>query len=318
MRLPRKRPTPTLPPPASDVHPTHASERPRAAARRFPSDVDARIADIAKSQDGLVTRPQLLALPLSAGAIDGRVRAGRLHVRYRGVYAVGHAAVSPRGRRRAGLLATGGDGALSHRTSGFLWRMRESEPADIDVLVARHAPRSRPGLVVHQTRRPFTPVTLDGLPVTAPLRTLEDLAATVEPAELEHACAEALVQRLVTQEELDEAGLTDPDLPPAPSVFARHFQAVLRRSGLPLPMVEHQIGRYRADFAWPDVKVIVETDGWDAHGRRRKRFEHDRARDSYLMARGWVVVRVTWRRLKRHPTQVMVELGQILALRSTS
>ena len=264
-----------------------------------------------------MTRAQLLALPLSSSAIDARVRAGRLHPRFRGVYSVGHATLSPRSARRAALLAVGPGAALSHFTGGHLWEVWELDPPAIHVLVARHAPRSRPGLIVHETRRPFEPIILAGLPVTPPLRTLEDLAAIAEPAALERACAEAVVKRLVTQEALDAAGLTDPDLPPAPSVFARHFQRMLRRSALPLPVVEHPIGRYRADFAWPAHKVIVETDGYDAHGHR-KRFETDRARDSYLMARGWVVVRVTWRRLKREPMAVMVELGQILALRTTS
>ena len=125
------------------------------------------------------------------------------------------------------------------------------------------------------------------------------------------------MRRLVTQEDLDAAGLTDPDLPPPPSVFARRFQLELRRAGLPLPVIEHPVGRYRGDFAWLAERVIVETDGWNAHGHR-KRFETDRARDAYLMARGWVVLRVTWRRLKHEPVRVMIELAQILALRATS
>jgi hypothetical protein len=282
-----------------------------------PSDVDARIATIAGRQDGMVTRPQLLSLPLSPGAIDGRVRAGRLHARFRGVYAVGHDAVSPRGVNRAALLATGDDGALSHETAVHAWQLSADRPEAVHVLVARRAPRSRPGLVVHETRRPFAPLLVGGLPVTAPLRTLEDLASVADPDALTRACGEALYRRLVTEGELAAAGLTDPDLPPPPSVFARRFQLEVKRAGLPLPVIEHAVGRYRGDFAWIAEKVIVETDGWDAHGNRR-RFETDRARDSYLMARGWVVVRVTWRRLKREPVRVMVELAQILAGRSTS
>jgi hypothetical protein len=313
----RERRTRESPAARSDVDPTHAAQRRKAPSLRVPSDIDSRIAALANVQDGLVTRPQLLALPLSSSAIDGRIRAGRLHPRFRGVYAVGHAAESPRSKRRAALLAVGADGALSHMTCAHLAGVWALEPPEIHVLVVRSAPRSRPGLIVHETRRPFEPVICAGFPVTPMLRTLEDLAAIVPPGDLERACGEALVRRLVTQRQLDEAGLTDPDRPPPASVFARDFQRVLHRAHLPVPVIEHAIGRYTADFAWPDRKVIVETDGYDAHGHR-KRFESDRARDAYLMARGWVVVRVTWRRLKREPMALMVELGQILALRTTS
>src|SRR5688500_14744681 len=117
MRRRRQRPTPESPAPASDVAITETGQRRSAPRHTAPSDVDARIAAIAGTQDGMVTRAQLLALPLSSGAIDGRIRAGRLHPRFRGIYAVGHAAVSPRGRLRAGLLATGNGAALSHHTS---------------------------------------------------------------------------------------------------------------------------------------------------------------------------------------------------------
>jgi hypothetical protein len=317
MRRRRQRPTPESPSPPSDVAITEAGQRRNAPRRTAPPDVDARIAALAGAQDGMVTRAQLLALPLSAGAIDGRVRAGRLHPRFRGIYAVGHAAVSPRGRLRAGLLATGDDAALSHATSAYAWQLSSTQPDAVHALVARCAPRSRPGLVVHETRRPFVPVLLAGLPFTPPLRTLADLAPLVAPEELARLCGEALVRRLVTQEDLDAAGLTDPELPPPPSVFARRFQLELERAGLPLPVIEHPVGRYRGDFAWLAERVIVETDGWNAHGHR-KRFETDRARDGYLMARGWVVLRVTWRRLKHEPVRVMIELAQILALRATS
>ena len=84
--------------------------------------------------------------------------------------------------------------------------------------------------------------------------------------------------------------------------------ALVRRAGLPRPVAEFQIGRYTADFAWPDEKVIAETDGYGAHGHRTA-FEHDRARDTHLLARGWVVMRVTWRRLDAEPVRVVAELA---------
>src|SRR5262245_61257184 len=77
-----------------------------------PCSVDARIAALATRQDGVVQRAQLIALGLSAAAIDHRVRTGKLIVIHRGVYAVGHAALSDRGRLRAALLAGGPTAAI--------------------------------------------------------------------------------------------------------------------------------------------------------------------------------------------------------------
>ena len=51
------------------------------------------------------------------------------------------------------------------------------------------------------------------------------------------------------------------------------------------------------------------------HGHRMA-FEQDRARDAFLAARGWIVVRVTWRQLRDSPMLVLVQLAQTLARRA--
>src|SRR5687767_4040372 len=58
-----------------------------------PTGVDRAIARLATRQDGVVERRQLVALGVSAAAIDHRVRTGRLILLYRGVYTVGHEAL---------------------------------------------------------------------------------------------------------------------------------------------------------------------------------------------------------------------------------
>jgi very-short-patch-repair endonuclease len=276
--------------------------------------VDRELAGLATSQDGIIERRQLTELGLGPGAIDYRVRAGRLILLYRGVYAVGHEALTDRGRMRAALIAAGPTAVRSHRTAVAVWKVIPSMPPFVEVTVTRRGPRSRKGLVVHFTRHPPETRMVDGLPVTAPLRTLADLAASPD---IERMCADALVLKLVTQEELDEAGIIEPDLiAPTRSHFERVFRATLRKCGLPQPVTGHEIGRYTADFAWPAERVIVETDGWGFHGHRAA-FEEDRARDAFLAARGWVVVRVTWRRLRKEPMLVMTQLAQTLAHRAS-
>lgn len=50
------------------------------------------------------------------------------------------------------------------------------------------------------------------------------------------------------------------------------------------------IGRYRLDFAWPDVKVALEVDG--AQHRQPDHAAQDAYRDAFLRGRGWLVFRV--------------------------
>jgi very-short-patch-repair endonuclease len=315
LRRTRKRRTP--PPPAGpcSVDGDIRRQRRTSGPGEGSCSVDRALAELATRQDGIVERRQLLALGLGAPAIDHRVRAGRLILLYRGVYAVGHEALTDRGRMRAALIAAGPTAALSHRTAAALWRLLPSMPPFVEVTVTRRGPRTRPGLVVHSTRHPPEIRSLGRLPLTAPLRTLADLAHSTD---IERMCAEALVLKLLTEEELDAAGILDPDLvAPTRSRFERLFRATLRKAGLPPPITGHPIGPYTADFAWPEERVIVETDGWGFHGNRVA-FEDDRARDAYLAAHGWVVVRVTWRRLKRQPMLVMTQLAQTLAHRAST
>jgi very-short-patch-repair endonuclease len=53
---------------------------------------------------------------------------------------------------------------------------------------------------------------------------------------------------------------------------------------------QHRVGRYRIDFAWTDVKVALEVDGW--HHRSPEGAARDSIRDSELRAAGWIVLRV--------------------------
>lgn len=312
----RREPRPAAPPPGVDGDTRR--QRGSDGAEAGSTGVDRRIAELATRYDGVATRAQLRSLGLTAAAIDHRVRAGRLIVLHRGVYAPGHAALSERGRLRAALVAAGPTAALSHGTAAALWKLTPALPPSVEVTVTRKGPRSRSGLRVHETRRAPEIRLLHSLPLTAPLRTLTDLRATQRTIALERMCAEALVLKLVTQEELEAAGIVDPDLvAPTRSQFERTFRAALRDAGLPMPVAGYRIDLYTADFAWPAERVVVETDGWRFHGHRIA-FESDRERDARLAARGWVVVRVTWKRLKRSPMTVMVQLAQTLALRAST
>jgi very-short-patch-repair endonuclease len=272
-------------------------------------DVDRQIAAAAARQSGVLLRAQLVDLGLGPDAIDSRLRRGKLHVIHRGVYAVGHATLSDRGRHVAALLAAGPNAVLSHRTAGALWRFTTAGPT-VDVTVPGEARRSRPGLTIHRTASlNARDVRLhQGLRLTSPQRTLRDLAKLLDPADIERATAEAQVLRLIPRD-------THPDIAPTRSELERRMLGLLRDAGLPPPLVNTRIGPFEVDFAWPEHKVVAELDGWAAHSTRAA-FERDRARDAELQAAGHAVLRFTWRQLQHHPVRVAGRVAHVLGRRA--
>jgi very-short-patch-repair endonuclease len=87
--------------------------------------------------------------------------------------------------------------------------------------------------------------------------------------------------------------------------------SLCRRFRLPAPEMNSSIEGYEVDFVWRDERLIVETDGWGAHGTRSA-FEHDRLRDADLLAAGWRVLRVSWARLEREPEWVAARVARAL------
>jgi len=101
-------------------------------AMRDQDATDHRIARLAERQGGIVAHAQLRAIGVSAAAIHRRVQAGRLHPRYRGVYAVGHRGVGPEGLLWAAVLASGRGAIVSHVSAGSAWDMLRSSSRTVD------------------------------------------------------------------------------------------------------------------------------------------------------------------------------------------
>jgi very-short-patch-repair endonuclease len=86
---------------------------------------------------------------------------------------------------------------------------------------------------------------------------------------------------------------------------------LIRDAGLPMPLVGATIAGHRADFAWPEQRLIVEADSWRHHSSRAS-FERDRRRDAHHTAHGWRVVRLTYARITTEPDEVARLLQQLL------
>jgi very-short-patch-repair endonuclease len=253
------------------------------------------LARLATRQGGVVSRRQLAALGFSRDEIARRVGSARLIRVHQGVYAVGHASIADRGRMIAGLLAAGPGATLSHSTAAALWKLIPSMPQFVEVTVSDRRPRQRSGLRIHHTTG-LDATTHQGLPVTTPLQTLDDLRDG-------RAWSEALY-----------LGLVDPskaphEAEPTRSELERKLLSAIREAGLPRPLVNHRLGPYKPDFLWPEDRLVVETDGWAGHGHRIA-FEDDRKRDAWFQAAGYRVLRFTWRQVMEETILVTVRIAQ--------
>lgn len=289
------------------------------------------MAVIASAQSGMVHRRQVIGLGITRGSIEHRLAAGSLHRVLPAVYAVGHTGVDRTAWMIAALLYARRDCVISHATAAALWELVAEEPQMVALTVAARRVRQVDGVRIHEV------ADLDardvrfryGLPVTAPARTLIDLAATASDAALERALNEARLTQRLTDAQLSAAldrcpGRTGTARVRAllrsergPAVTRSDAERLLRGlvdgGRLPAPQYNVWVLGHLVDAVWPDVRVVVEVDGYDVHARRRT-FESDRRRDQRLTAAGYVVVRITWRQLTQEPMAVLASLAQALAI----
>jgi very-short-patch-repair endonuclease len=264
---------------------------------------------------------------LGAGAVRRLVRRGLLYPYLPRVYAVGHTALGPLAAELGALLWLWHDAVISHRSAGAIWRVARAaaEVSDATVIgrdavpVPSVATYRVPGLDVRDVR------ICQGLPVTAPARTLIDLAGMSPLHEVEGALAEARVQRLLTDRALRDAlerapgrtgsatirALLDDEPTLTRSEAERRLARLIGDGGLPPPETNVRVLGFEVDFVWPAVKLVVEVDGHAFHAHRAA-FERDRERDQALVAAGYRVIRVTWRQLEREPLAVLARIAQAL------
>jgi hypothetical protein len=274
--------------------------------RRKSSTVGRRVAALAAEQHGVVTFEQLRGAGVSETSIRRGVDAGRLHRLHRGVYAVGHRSLSWRGRWLAAVLAAGDGAVLSHVSAVALWRFLRPIPGPVHVTVSAAVRRKpRPGLRLHRSRTLTRgDVTRrHGIAVTTPARTIEDIRGEVEPH---------LFRRALRQAEL--AGYRVPHLSAVKrtrSDLELLFLSLCDDHGLPRPLVNRRVHGHRADFYWPEQRVVVETDSWEYH-RGSVAFEDDHERDLKLRQHGITTRRYTGDQLEATPGVVAADLGAAL------
>ncbi len=218
----------------------------------------------------------------------------------------------------AAVLGCGPGATLSHGGAGAHWGFRPSSL--IEVSVPAGVFRCRPGIAVHR-RSNLTAAdttTHRGIPVTSPICTLIDFAARLPSAELERAINEADRLGLVTPVELRAALDSTPPRPGVAVVrktldrrtfrmtrseLERRFIPIAVRAGYSRPLTRQWVNGFEVDFYWPDLGLVVETDGLRYH-RTPAQQAVDRIRDQTHTAAGLTQLRFTHEQVRYGPRGV--------------
>ncbi len=270
--------------------------------------------------------------------IEHRLANGRWLVVKPGVYRLAGTPVMWEQRAMALVLACGPTAALSHRSAAALlgipgfWR-----GGVVEVTTPRPRRHRDADEIVHRWRvlPPDHLTVVDGLVITRPARTLVDLAGMLYPARTERAVDNCLAAGLVTIgslratfEDLARRGRKgialmrrlleerDPGYVAPESELEARFVALLRGAGVPEPVRQLDVGDGdgwigRVDFAYPEVKVVIELDSRRHHSAKLDQ-QADRARDDRLRAAGWRVLRITWDDLVARPDAVVALVRRAL------
>jgi very-short-patch-repair endonuclease/predicted transcriptional regulator of viral defense system len=286
--------------------------------------------DLAGRQHGVLARRQLLALGFSSREIEHRVARGRLHCVMRGVYAVGWPQLTQKRRWMAAVLACGEGALLSHHSAAALWEIGEERSGEISVSVRRRARLCRPGIRVH-SRADLDEADAsrkDDIPLTSIVQTLVDLASELPIRRLERAINEADKLDLVDPEELRSeleryrgqrgAGLLRRTLDKrtfrlSDSELEILFRPLAAKAGLPLPLTKQIVNGFEVDFVWPDLGLVVETDGLRYH-RTPAAQARDALRDRTHTLAGMVPLRFTHYEVKYEADKVRQTLRRAVTL----
>jgi very-short-patch-repair endonuclease len=226
---------------------------------------------------------------------------------------------------RAAYLLVAGRGALGGYSAAELLEASCAPLGAPAEVVVPHRLRSRPGLLVRQDELWTDEVEEVGdvLVTTAP-RTAYDLGRRG-----------TLVEAVVAVDALSHAHGFDPDdvlflarrhlggrgsarLPRVVALSDRRsgspmetrIRLALRFGGLPTPDLQHQVGPYALDLAYPAVRIAVEHNGSDHLDPDRAL--RDLRREAYLTAAGWVVIRFGAYVVVRRPDWVADRVRQRL------
>ena len=300
------------------------------------------MASVARRQEGVISRRQLLALGVTRRQIDGLVRGGGLLPVFRGVFAVGPAAIGPRARMRAAALACPG-AVISHRSAANLLGFGKAAPVVVDLIAVGQRGRAIDGIRAHRVPFPGRDVWghAHGIPVTSVARTFVDLAGVYGEMELSETAERAATEGVLDVAAIEAVLESGPRRRGAPclrrviadwrpvgetakhatvrSLFEAKLLPLVAKAGLPLPRPNAPVRTadrvLEVDLLWERERFVVEADSRKHHGIAVA-FERDRRRDRELLAARYRPLRVTWREVEHEAEAVFAVIRQELADRT--
>jgi very-short-patch-repair endonuclease len=229
----------------------------------------------------------------------------------------------------AAVLSCGPEALLGCRSAAQLWGLVDRPPPAIEIVVPAHVIRRRPGIRVRRQTHLSSEDRDErrGIPVTSPTATLIDLAAQAGRERTEAAVNAA-----------DRLGLIDPEelravlaaISPRPglrvlreilgrhtftrtdSALERQFLRLVRKVGLPMPKTQAQVNGFRVDFHWPQLGLVVETDGLRYH-RTPAQQARDLRREQVHAAAGLATLRFSAAQVRDEPARVRATLAAVVA-----
>lgn len=286
-----------------------------------------QVIEHARANGGIITTREAQALGMDRGTLARRADAGILTRLQRGVFALPGIGVTQEVDLEAACRHL--RAVVSHQSAGQLHRFDGLRWAPPTVTVPHRLTHSFPGVVVHQSTdiSDADEVTILGLPVTNPERTIIDLAAVVTDRRLDWVLDRALSSGAVDLTRLSDLFSTlarrgkpgttrirrmlekrDQTYVPSESVLEQRLLAIIEQHHLPTPVLQFRPPwlvptNGRVDFAYPDDRLIIEGDSRKWH-LLMKSFEIDRHRDNQAQLAGWRILRFTWQDIAERPGTV--------------
>lgn len=271
--------------------------------------VDIAIAKLAKQQHGVVTRTDLLDLGLGQDAIDHRARTGRLHRLHRGVFAVGHEALTPTARSYAAVCSVDGLAGVASLTALAAHGIRPLREGEETVhLVTVRARRARDEIRFHgmQSLTRADLMVRDGVLVLTPALALLTAANDLDERALRRAVNQAFVMKLVSvpllvrtiaehrrRRGVGKLGRVLAAAKPTRSEFEDAAAAFFDAYGMERFEMNARAAGREVDVLFPRLRLVIELDSAEFHDNPIQRAD-DAAKQTVLERAGFVVARLRW------------------------
>lgn len=295
------------------------------------SHVDARLAALARAQNGILSCRQAGEVGVTRRQLQVRLGRGSLVTVHRGVYRLAGLRPTSLSILTAAVLACGG--VASHRSAAALWGLRGCAFGVPEVTVVGRRRPALEGVRGHSTSTmdPADVTVRSAIAVSTPARALVEVATVARHEIVAGALEDALLRGLTTVAEVEGAlaragrrgagalvsalGRRAARAASTESVLEDRFVALLRRAGLPEP--ERQVplavaGRrqpLRLDFAYRRARLAIELDGQAAHASPADR-ERDARKSNLAALAGWTLLRYTWGDVAERGAAVAAEVSR--------